>query len=231
MGRRKALPPDFDGNYTLEMLSERQRDILAFVAKYIKENHYPPSVREIGEAVGLSSSASVHNHLRFLQEKGFISKAEPANEDNAKPKAKSRSIVLNNDNESWRNKEVVPVPLVGKVTAGMPILAVENIEETYPIPRDLIGCTEDVFMLEVSGDSMIKAGILDHDYLVVRKQEFANNGDIVVALIDNETTTVKRYFKDLRSIRLQPENDKYKPIIGGDNIQVLGKVISVFRML
>ena len=132
---------------------------------------------------------------------------------------------------SWRNKTVVPVPLVGNVTAGIPILADENIEETYPIPLDLIGTDEDVFMLSVQGDSMINAGILDHDYIVVRKQSFANNGDIVVALIDNEVTTVKRYFKDLRCIRLQPENDSYSPIIGGDNIQVMGKVIAVFRML
>lgn len=221
MGRRKALPPDFDGNYTEEMLSERQRSILAFMREYIKNNNYPPSVREIGDAVGLNSSASVHNHLTFLQEKGFISKA----------KSKPRTLELKSENDAWRNKEIVPVPLIGKVTAGVPILAVENIEETYPIPRDLIGCTEDVFMLQVSGDSMINAGILDRDYLVVRKEVSANNGDIVVALIDNETTTVKRYYRDLRSIRLQPENEKYQPIIGGDNIQVIGKVISVFRML
>ena len=108
---------------------------------------------------------------------------------------------------------------------------VENVEETYPIPRDLIGCDEDVFMLSVCGDSMINAGILDHDYIIARKQNYANNGDIVVALIDNEETTVKRYYRELRRIRLQPENDNYKPIIGGDNIQVIGKVISVFRML
>ena len=222
MGRRKALPPDFDGKYTEDMLSERQRKILDFVRSYIKEHHFPPTVRDIGDNVGLASSASVHNHLNFLQEAGFIQRAK---------KNISRGIELSNESDSWRNKEVVPVPLVGKVTAGMPILAVENIEETYPIPRDFIGCDEQVFMLAVSGDSMINAGILDHDYLVVKKQNFANNGDIVVALINNEETTVKRYFKDLRSIRLQPENDKYKPIIGGDNIQVMGKVISVFRLL
>jgi repressor LexA len=144
--------------------------------------------------------------------------------------AKPRALELTQE-ASWRNKTVVPVPLVGNVTAGVPILAVENIEETYPIPLDLIGTEDDVFMLSVKGDSMINAGILDHDYIVVRKQNFANNGDIVVALIDNEETTVKRYFKDLRSIRLQPENDAYSPIIGNDNIQVMGKVIAVFRML
>lgn len=221
MGRRKALPPDFDGNYTEEMLSERQRAILNFVRDFINKKGYPPAVREIGSAVGLSSSASVHNHLRKLQEYGFLMR------DAAKP----RALELMSENDSWRNKIVVPVPFVGKVTAGVPILAVENIEETYPIPRDLIGCDEDVFMLSVSGDSMIGAGILDHDYIIARKQNFANNGDIVVALIDNEVTTVKRYFRELRSVRLQPENEKYEPIIGTDNIQVIGKVISVFRML
>lgn len=221
MGRRKALPPDFDGNYTEEMLSDRQRNILNFVRDFITTKGYPPAVREIGVAVGLSSSASVHNHLRKLQEYGFLQR------DAAKP----RALELMSDIDAWRNKIVVPVPLVGKVTAGTPILAVENIEETYPIPYDLIGCDEDVFMLSVSGDSMINAGILDHDYIIARKQNFANNGDIVVALIDNETTTVKRYYRELRSVRLQPENDKYEPIVGTDNIQVLGKVISVFRML
>jgi len=221
MGRRKALPPDFDGNYTEDMLSERQRAILKFVRDFINNRGYPPAVREIGEAVGLSSSASVHNHLRRLQEIGFIAR------DSAKP----RALELTSDTDSWRNKLLVPVPLVGKVTAGMPILAVENVEETYPIPRDLIGCDEDVFMLSVCGDSMINAGILDHDYIIARKQNFANNGDIVVALIDGEETTVKRYFRELRRVRLQPENEKYSPIIGGDNIQVIGKVISVFRML
>lgn len=221
MGRRKALSPDFDGNYTEDMLSERQKKILDFVRDFINAKGYPPAVREIGAAVGLSSSASVHNHLKRLQEYGFLVR------DAAKP----RALELMSENDAWRNKIVVPVPLVGRVTAGQPILAVENIEETYPIPRDLIGCDEDVFMLSVTGDSMINAGILDHDYIIARKQNFANNGDIVIALIDNETTTVKRYFRELRSVRLQPENDKYEPIIGTDNIQVLGKVISVFRML
>ena len=221
MGRRKALPPDFDGVYTEEMLSERQRSILDFVRDFIQKKGYPPAVREIGAAVGLSSSASVHNHLRKLEEMGFLMR------DSAKP----RALELLSENDSWRNKLVVPVPLVGKVTAGKPILAFENIEETYPIPRDLIGCDDDVFMLSVTGDSMINAGILDHDYIIVRKQNFANNGDIVVALIDEEETTVKRYFRELTSVRLQPENDKYEPIVGGNNIKVMGKVISVFRML
>ena len=203
---RRARFSDFDGIITEEMLSDRQRAILDFIREHVYAKGYPPAVREIGKAVGLSSSASVHTHLHKLEEYGFLQR------DPAKP----RAIELTQDS-SWRQKTVVPVPLVGKVTAGQPILAVENVEETYPIPLDLLGCQEDVFMLSVSGDA--------------RKQNFANNGDIVVALIDGEETTVKRYFRELRSIRLQPENDAYTPITGTDNIQVLGKVIAVFRML
>ena len=209
---RRARFSDFDGIITEEMLSDRQRAILDFIREHVYAKGYPPAVREIGKAVGLSSSASVHTHLHKLEEYGFLQR------DPAKP----RAIELTQDS-SWRQKTVVPVPLVGKVTAGQPILAVENVEETYPIPLDLLGCQEDVFMM--------KAGRLDCDYSVGRKQNFANNGDIVVALIDGEETTVKRYFRELRSIRLQPENDAYTPITGTDNIQVLGKVIAVFRML
>ena len=192
---RRARFSDCDGIITEEMLSDRQRAILDFIREHVYAKGYPPAVREIGKAVGLSSSASVHTHLHKLEEYGFLQR------DPAKP----RAIELTQDS-SWRQKTVVPVPLVGKVTAGQPILAVENVEETYPIPLDLLGCQEDVF-------------------------NFANNGDIVVALIDGEETTVKRYFRELRSIRLQPENDAYTPITGTDNIQVLGKVIAVFRML
>ena len=220
MARQKRFS-GFEGPITEDMLTPRQRQILDYIRECVKTKGYPPAVREIGQAVGLSSSASVHNHLHKLEEYGFLQR------DPSKP----RALELTHDNYEWKNKTVVPVPLVGRVTAGMPILAVENIEETYPIPLDLLGCDEDVFMLSVTGDSMIKAGILDHDYIVVRKQNFANNGDIVVALIDGEETTVKRYFRELRCVRLQPENDAYKPIVGGDNIQVIGKVIAVFRMM
>lgn len=219
MARHKRFS-NFEGQITEEMLTDRQRQILEYIRKCVKDKGYPPAVREIGKAVGLSSSASVHNHLHKLEEYGFLQR------DPSKP----RALELTQDVE-WRQKTVVPVPFVGRVTAGVPILAVENIEETYPIPLDLLGCSDDVFMLSVNGDSMIKAGILDHDYIVVRKQNFANNGDIVVALIDGEETTVKRYFRELRCVRLQPENDAYQPIVGGDNIQVIGKVIAVFRML
>ena len=200
-------------------LTERQKQILDYVREHVYSKGYPPAVREIGLAVGLSSSASVHSHLQKLEKLGFLQR------DPSKP----RALELTQES-SWRQKTVVPVPLVGKVTAGQPILAMENIEETYPLPLDLIGCQEDVFMLSVKGDSMINAGILDHDYIIVRKQNYANNSDIVVALIDDEETTVKRYFRELKQIRLQPENDAYLPITG-TNIKVMVKVIAVFRIL
>lgn len=219
MVRKKSTSNDFSDTNEESVLSDRQRQILKFVREYVYSKGYPPAVREIGNAVGLSSSASVHSHLQKLEKLGFILR------DPSKP----RALELTQES-SWRQKTVVPVPLVGSVTAGQPILAVENIEETYPLPLDLIGCEDDVFMLAVSGDSMIKAGILDHDYIVVRRQNFANNGDIVVALIDDEETTVKRYFRELKHIRLQPENDAYLPITG-TNIKVMGKVVAVFRIL
>lgn len=216
---KKTLSSDISSNAE-ELLTKRQKQILDFIREHIYSKGYPPAVREIGSAVGLSSSASVHNHLHKLETLGFLQR------DPSKP----RALELTQES-SWRQKTMVPVPLVGKVTAGIPILAVENVEDTYPIPFDLIGCADDVFMLSVSGDSMINAGILNHDYIVVRKQNYANNGDIVVALIDGEETTVKRYFRELTCIKLKPENDAYQPIIGTDNIQIMGKVIAVFRML
>ena len=223
MGRRKALPPDFDGNYTEDMLSERQRNILKFVRDFINHKGYPPAVREIGTAVGLSSSASVHNHLKKLQEYGFIQR------DAAKP----RALELMSESDAWRNKLLVPVPLVGKVTAGVPILAVENIEETYPIPRDLIGCDDDVFMLSVCGDSMINAGICDGDIAVIDRSIEAEHGDVVVGYIDREFT-VK--FLDLTHkkdgwIELRPANDSFTPIrIDEDsNFRVWGVVIYTIK--
>ena len=201
-------------------LTERQQKIVDFIKEYLYAKGFPPSVREIGKAVGLSSSASVHANLHKLVDLGVLS-CDPD---------KPRTLALTQD-ASWRQKTMVPVPLVGQVHAGEPILAVENIEETYPIPLELIGCQDDVFMMAVVGDSMKNAGILEHDYIIVRKQNYANNGDIVVALIDGEETTVKRYFRELKQIRLQPENEAYNPILGTDNIQIMGKVICVFRML
>ena len=202
------------------VLNDRQKRILEYIREFISNKGFPPTVREIGKAVGLSSSASVHANLHKLADMGILSR------DQDKPRA-----IMVTEDAAWRQKTVVPVPLVGSVHAGQPILAVENIEETYPIPLDLLGCQDDVFMMAVVGDSMKNAGILEHDYIFVRKQNFANNGDVVVALINGEETTIKRYFRELKQIRLQPENEAYNPILGTDNIQIMGKVIAVFRML
>ena len=200
------------------LLNTRQKQILQYIKDTLRLKGYTPSVREIGEAVGLSSSSTVHSYLSKLEEMGFIRR------DPTKPRAID---VL--DEAPWRQKQITPVPLVGKVTAGTPILAVENIEETYPLPTELVG-NDDVFMLTVQGDSMIDAGILDGDYVLVRSQNTARNGDIIVALIDEEEATVKRFFREKDSIRLQPENPNLKPIYSR-NVVILGKVIGVFRKL
>lgn len=201
------------------LLTTRQKQILLYIKDMLRSKGYPPSVREIGTAVGLRSSSTVHSHLIKLEEIGFLRR------DPTKPRAIE---VL--DESLWRQEHFASVPLVGRVTAGQPILALENIEETYPLPTSLIGSGEDVFMLTVQGDSMINAGILDGDYVLVRKQAVANNSDIVVALLDREEATVKRFFKEKDRIRLQPENDTMSPIYSRD-VSILGKVIGVFRMM
>jgi len=204
---------------TVDSLNKRQKEILDYIKENLRAKGYPPSVREIGEAVGLSSSSTVHAYLTKLESLGYIKR------DPTKPRAID---VL--DEAPWRHKTVIPVPLVGVVTAGQPILAVENVEETYPLPAELIGSEDNVFMLAVKGDSVINAGILDGDYLLVRQQSNACNGEIVVALIDNEEATVKRFFKEERRIRLQPENDSMEPIYA-ENVSIAGKVIGLFRSI
>lgn len=194
-------------------LTQRQQQVLDFIRRHTRERGYPPSVREIGGALGLTSSSTVHGHLARLEGKGYIRR------DPTKP----RAIELVGE-----RTRVVSVPLVGQITAGQPILAVENVEETYPLPHDLVG-HEDVFMLRVRGDSMINAGILDGDLVLVRRQPTAQNGDIVVALLDDEAT-VKRFYRESGRVRLQPENDAMEPIIAGD-VAILGKVIGLFRRM
>lgn len=186
-----------------KQLTKKQEEILEFIKKRIKEKGYPPAVREICEATGLKSTSTVHGHLTRLEKKGYIRR------DPSKPRA--IEIV---DEEFYVHRNVVQLPLVGKVTAGEPILAVENIEETMTLPYDLVG-TEDAFLLRVRGDSMIEAGIFDNDIIIVRRQNVAENGDIVVALIDDEAT-VKRFYKEHDHIRLQPENKAMEPIIVKD---------------
>jgi repressor LexA len=177
---------------------------------------YPPSVREIGDAVGLASSSTVHAHLETLEREGFIRR------DPTKP----RAIELLDS--AVPNRKVVHVPVVGRVTAGQPILAVENIEDYFPISRELLA-EDEAFMLRVTGDSMIGAGILDGDFVFVRQQSHASNGEIVVALIDDEAT-VKRFFRENDHFRLQPENPVYEPIRVAD-VSILGKVIGIFRRM
>ena len=211
-------------------LIKREKAILKFIEKKIKEDGYPPSVREIGKAVGLSSTATVHGYLAKLREKGYIKKEDK--------KGRTLKLLKGGDGEKIQNepaqknyyaeKELIDIPLVGKITAGMPILAVENVTDTFPIPIDFVGNSE-CFMLTVRGESMINAGILDGDYILVRKQSDAINGQIVVALIEDEAT-VKTFYKEKDHIRLQPENPTMDPIIVPD-CKILGKVIGVFRKM
>ena len=210
-----------------EELNNREAAILKFIEKQIKTNGYPPSVREIGKATGLKSTATVHGYLNKLEEKGYIKKEQQ----------KGRTLKLlkgglaseaTSDKAFYSGKEMVEVPVIGKITAGAPILAVENITDTFPIPLDFVGNSES-FMLTVRGESMIEAGILDGDYILVKKQDNANNGEIVVALIDDEAT-VKTFYKEKDHIRLQPENSTMEPIIV-PNCKILGKVAGVFRKM
>lgn len=201
-----------------EGLTGRQAKILDYLVGTLRERGYPPSVREIGAAVGLSSSSTVHAHLAQLEAKGFI-KRDPA---------RSRAIELvDKALYAQPSKEMLNVPLVGRVTAGTPILASENIEDYFPIPTEFVGMGE-FFMLKVRGDSMIQAGILDGDHVIVRKQDAAENGDIVVALVNGDEATVKRLYKEKDHVRLQPENPHMDPIIAVD-VRVLGKVVGLVR--
>ena len=217
MGRRKS---------TVE-LNKREKAILRFIEKQITNVGYAPSVREIGKAVGLSSTATVHGYLAKLEKKGYIKKENQ----------KGRTLRLlkggnlekkQEEKDIYTSKELVEVPVIGKITAGEPILAVENITDTFPIPIDFVGNSES-FMLTVRGESMIEAGILDGDYILVKQQNVANNGEIVVALIGEEAT-VKTFYKEDGHIRLQPQNSTMDPIIVPD-CQILGKVAGVFRKM
>jgi repressor LexA len=202
-------------------VSKRQEAILEFIKNEVKSKGYPPSVREIGEAVGLASSSTVHGHLERLEGKGLIRR------DPTKPRAIE---VLDLENDTVPKQGVVHVPLIGKVTAGLPISAIEDIQEYFPLP-DTYGASEDqLFMLEIMGESMIEAGIYDGDYVVVKKQSTANNGEIVVAMTEDDEATVKRFYKEKAHFRLQPENSSMEPIIV-TNVTILGKVVGLYRQL
>jgi repressor LexA len=202
-------------------IGARQEKILKFINEKIKESGYPPSVREIARAVNLSSSATVHSHLKKLEEKGYLKRSQ------SKPRAISVLAKYGDEALEANPSNMVYVPVVGRIAAGRPILAEENIEDYFPLTSDFVNGKKDVFILHVRGDSMVNAGILDRDYIVVRKQDDAINGEIIVALLDDEAT-VKRFFKLDKKIKLMPENDYMEPIIVKD-VKVLGKVIGVIR--
>ena len=216
-----------------EELTTRQKQILRYITKQIQANGYAPSVREIGRAVGLSSTATVHCYLKKLEELGYIRKE---NQKGRTLRVLKKEEDLYNPNRIgkepprafYNRKEMVDVPVIGKITAGSPILAVENVTDTLPIPIDFVGNSQS-FMLVVRGESMIEAGILDGDLILVRRQNVAENGEIIVALIDDEAT-VKTFYKEKDHIRLQPENSTMDPIIVPD-CKILGKVIGVFRKM
>ena len=194
---------------------ESQEKIYEYIKKVVRDKGYPPSVREICEATGLRSTSTVHAHLKRLEKRGIISR------DSMKPRAISLAT------EAQIADAVSSVPVVGRVTAGIPILATENIEEYISVPNVLLGDGEH-YILGVRGESMINAGIMDGDYVIIKKQREANNGDIVVAMIDDEAT-VKRFYRENGHIRLQPENPTMEPIIC-KQVVILGKVVSLYRI-
>jgi repressor LexA len=205
----------------MDKLTQRQEDTLHFIKEQIAKNGYPPTVREIGKFLGLSSPATTQVHLANLEEKGYIKKGGN----------KSRAIELLVDNEYLNNNDgIIQVPLLGKVTAGSPIEAIERPDEFFSLPAYLIPNKKEVFTLNVSGESMINAGIFDGDIVIVQRQNTANNGEIVVAMTDENEVTLKRFYKEKDFIRLQPENDYMAPIIL-PNVSILGKAIGLYRKL
>lgn len=205
----------------MEKLTHRQEEILTYIKEYIVSSGYPPTIREICKAVGVSSPATVHAHLANLESKGFIKKED----------TKNRAIEVLVKNEfAAKDDLVVEVPLLGKITAGSPIEAIEQPDEYFSLPAYLIPKNKDVFTLNVSGCSMINAGILDGDIVIVERQNNARNGDIVVAMTDENEVTLKTFYKENNHFRLQPENDTMEPIIL-ENVTILGKAIGLYRKI
>jgi len=206
------------------MLTGRQREIYDYLSEYVHDRGYPPTVREIGEAVGLASPSTVHAHLANLERAGLLKR------DPTKPRALE---LVGRDRGARDDSKILSLPLVGDIAAGGPLLAEENVEEYLEVPELLAAGGAD-FLLRVKGESMIQAGILDGDYVVVRKQQDARNGDVVVALAGEDESadeaTVKRFFREDGRVRLQPENDALEPIYA-QHVQILGKVIGVFRQV
>lgn len=204
-----------------KQLSARQREILDLILETVAERGYPPSVREIGESVGLSSPSTVHSHLSSLVKAGYLRR------DPTKPRA-IEVIDPGEDARSLHRAPVRDVPKVGRIAAGSPILAEEDIDEIYPLPVELVG-DEPVFMLEIKGDSMIDVGIFDGDYVVVRKQSHASDGTIVAALIEGEEATVKRLRRLDGRVVLKAENPAYPPMVFSDGVEILGVVVALMR--
>lgn len=202
---------------TYGRITKKQTEILEYIKSQILNKGYPPSVRDICTAVNLKSTSSVHAHLETLEKNGYIRR------DPTKP----RAIEIIDDNFNLTRREVVNVPLIGQVAAGQPLLAVENITSYFPIPAEFVP-KEEVFMLKVKGDSMVNVGIYEGDQIIVKKQNTASNGEIIVALVD-DSATVKRFYKENGHIRLQPENDFMQPIIV-DSCEIIGKVIGLIRI-
>ena len=203
----------------MDELSTRQREILQLIRTKVTERGYPPSVREIGEVLGLRSPSTVHSHLSSLVKAGYLRR------DPSKPRAIE---VVDTSRDSIERSPHRDVPLLGRIAAGSPILAEEQIEEIFTIPTEFTG-TGPVFMLAVHGDSMEGAGILDGDYVVIRSQQDAANGDIVAALVDGEEATVKRFERRDNTVRLISENPAYEPMVFEDGVQLIGKVVAVLR--
>lgn len=201
-------------------LTTRQEQILSLILETVHQRGYPPSVREIGEAVGLSSPSTVHSHLTALVRAGYIKR------DPAKPRA--IEVLDSRGASSLHRASVRDVPLVGRIAAGSPLLAEEDIEEIYPLPTELVG-TDPVFMLEVSGESMVDAGILDGDYVVVKRQPTADDGQLVAALIQGEEATVKRLQRRDGRVVLKAENPDYPPMVFSEGVELLGVVVAVLR--
>ena len=201
-----------------EQLSDKQQQILEFIKRRILDKGYPPAVREICEAVNLRSTSSVHSQLETLERKGYIHR------DPTKP----RAIEIIDDDFNLARREIINIPVVGTVTAGEPILAVQNIEDYFPMLPDRIS-NKNTFMLHVRGESMINAGIFDGDLVIVEQQSTAENGDIVVAMIE-DSATVKTFYKEDGYYRLQPENDSMEPIIVNE-VSIIGKVVGLYRSM
>ena len=202
-------------------LSNRQKEILSCIKKYIAQNNYSPSIRDICKSVNLNSPATVHVHIKNLIDKGYLKRNKKNNK--VLELLVPNEFVDNNDN-------VAMVPLLGKVTAGNPILAIENPDEYFPVPLEMLPKNGEVFTLRVNGESMINAGIFDNDVVIVKRENVANNGEIVVAMNEDNEVTLKRFYKEDGYIRLQPENDLMMPIIL-NNVTILGKAIGLYRKL